>query len=305
MPPWHATSESLTFANDRSLDPAERDTILRWVQAGAPAGDLEQAPATPLFPESSWRLGEPDFVATLDEVTVPAGGPDQFHDLVGKVGLPEDKWIKAIEILPGNSKVVHHVIAVAVKGFNVDPQQGWMGAWAAGTDPMVFPEGTGRLLPKGSNIIADMHYHPAETEEKDVTRIGLHFADESEVERALANIWIMNQDFKIPAGTSNHEVRASRTFWQDGRILALIPHMHYRGTDFTFIAHRPDGTSETLMTVPSWDFNWQTVYNLEMPLEITEGTRVECIAHYDNSEANPVNPDPTIDVTFGDESTMR
>ena len=302
MPPWHAESEHYRFANDRSLTDAERDTILKWVESGAPAGDLAEAPKPPKFQDSEWKLGEPDFVVTLEEVTVPAGGPDQFHDLIGKVALKEDKWIKAVEILPGNSKVVHHVIAIALKGFDVDPAEGWLGAWAAGTDPMVFPEGTARMLPKGSNVVADMHYHPADTEEKDVTRIGLHFADESEVERALANIWVMNQNFRIPAGAKDYEVRASRTFWQAGKIMAFIPHMHYRGTDFTFVAHYPDGKTETLMTVPRWDFNWQTVYELETPVDIPAGTKVECIAHYDNSKDNPVNPDHTIDITFGDES---
>ena len=200
MPPWHGTSETISFANDRSLDPADRDTLIRWASSGAPAGDLSTAPEAPKFPPSEWTLGEPDHIVTLEEVTIPAGGRDQFHDLIGRVMFKEDKWIKAVEILPGNSKVVHHVIAIAIKGFNPDPQEGWLGAWAAGTAPMVFPDGTARLMPKGSNIYADMHFHPIETEEKDITRIGLYFLDDKEVEKALANIWIMNTNFKIPAG---------------------------------------------------------------------------------------------------------
>ncbi len=302
MPPWHAESALLKFANDRRLSSADRETIVRWVAAGAPAGNLAEAPAPPVFPSSEWRLGEPDFVATLDEVVVPAGGPDVFRNLVGKVALPDDKWVTAVEILPGNSTVVHHVIAIAVKGFDVDPQEGWLGAWAAGTDPMVFPKGTGRLLPKGSNVIADMHFHPTDSEQKDTTRVGLHFAKEGEIDRALANIWIMNEGFEIPAGAKGHEVRASRTFWEDGKILSLIPHMHFRGTDFTFLAHYLDGRTETLMTVPRWDFNWQTVYELSPPLEVRGGTRIEVIAHFDNSTDNPVNPDPTKAVRFGNES---
>jgi mono/diheme cytochrome c family protein len=302
MPPWHATSDSRQFANDRRLPPRDVEIISNWVRAGAPAGDLTAAPEPPPPPASEWKLGEPDFVATFEEITVEPNGRDQFHRPIARVVLPEDRWVRAIEILPGNTKVVHHVIAMAVKGFDFDPQQGWLGAWAAGTDPMVFPAGVGRLIPKGANILADMHYHPTDQVETDVTRIGLHFADPGEVERELANVWIVNDAFEIPPGAKNHEVRATSTFWQAGKITGLIPHMHYRGTDFTFIAHWPDGRSETLMAVPRWDFNWQTVYELAEPIDIPAGTKIECIAHYDNSAGNPNNPDPSKSVTFGDES---
>ncbi|REK11079.1 MAG: hypothetical protein DWQ36_02925 [Acidobacteria bacterium] len=301
MPPWHATGGTAKFANDRSLSEEEIDKLVRWAKAGAPAGDLEKAPLPPRFPDSEWRLGEPDFVVTLEQVDVPADGPDVFKDLIGKAALPEDKWITAVEILPGNPRVVHHVITFGVKGFDVDPQGGWLGAWAAGTAPMVFPEGTGRLLPKGSNLVADMHYHPSGTAESDVTRIGLHFAD-AEPAKELTNIWVMNAGFEIPPGDPNHEVRADYVFWQDGRIMSLTPHMHYRGKDFRYVLHRADGTQETIMEVARWDFNWQTVYTLDEPVKVSRGDRLECIAHYDNSADNPANPDPTRAVTFGDES---
>ena len=301
MPPWHAVDGAGAFANDRSLSQTEIDTIVNWVQAGAPAGDLAQSPEPPSFPEGEWQLGEPDKIVTFDEIEVKAGDRDEFHDLVGKLLLPEDKWLTAIEILPGNSKVVHHVIIYEMKGFDFDPTEGWLGAWAAGTDPMIFPEGTGRRLKKGSNLIADMHYHPADTDEVDQTRIGLHFADEPPP-KELTNIWIMNQNFKIPAGASNHEVKASHRFWQSGKLLTLTPHMHYRGQDMEYVARFPDGSEKTLLKVDNYDFNWQTVYELEEPVDIPAGTVVEAIAHYDNSADNPDNPDPTIDVTFGDES---
>ncbi len=301
MPPWHAAPGSAGFSNDRSLEESEIDTIVRWAKGGAPAGDLSKEPAAPEFPTGKWRLGEPDHIVELPEVTVPAGGPDQFHNLVGQLGLDEDKWVTAVEILPGNSTVVHHVITFAVKGFDVDPVGGWLGAWAAGTDPMVFAEGTGRLLEKGSNLIGDMHYHPTDTEQKDITRIGLHFADQPPA-KELTNIWIMNDNFKIPAGASDHEVRAERLFWQDGRIMAFAPHMHYRGKKFVYRVHYPDGRTIEPLKVLDYDFNWQTNYKLEDPIPVTAGTRVEVIAHYDNSAGNPDNPDPTIDVTFGDES---
>jgi mono/diheme cytochrome c family protein len=301
MPPWHADPEFGRFANDRSLEPAEVDAIVRWAANGAPEGDPADLPPQPELPTDEWLLGEPDLIVTLDEVQVPAGKTDLFPKLVGKVMLPEDRWIRAVEIMPGNRKVVHHVISFQVKGFDVDPQGGWIGAWAAGTDPMVFPEGTGRLLEKGANILADMHYHPADTDEVDQTRIGLHFHG-GEVGKELVNVWINNDGFEIPAGEANHEVRASYTFWQGGKIMGLIPHMHYRGRDFSFTANYPDGSSEVLLRVPRWDFNWQTSYQLAEPISVPAGTRVETVAHYDNSTANPDNPDPKRDVGFGLES---
>ncbi len=302
MPPWHAVASVGEFRNDRSLDERQKATLLRWVEQGAPEGDPADLSDAPVFPETEWRLGEPDFVITLPEVTVLADGPDQFENLSGKAMLPEDRWIRAVEILPGNPRVVHHVLAFQVKGFNVDPQQGWLGAWAAGTEPMVFPKGTARLMEKGANIIGDMHYHPSGTEETDITRVGLHFLDESEVEKELVNMWIMNTSFEIPPGDANHEVRSTYRFVQSGKIHSFAPHMHYRGKDFSYTATYPDGRQELLLAVEDYDFNWQTLYTLAEPLSIPEGTVIECVAHFDNSADNPDNPDPTISVTFGDES---
>jgi len=301
MPPWHADPAYGHFRNDRSLDQTEIDTIVSWVRAGAPEGDPAKLPPAPQFPASEWVLGEPDLIVEFPQVEVPGGGPDQFHQLVGKVMLKEDKWIKAVEVMPGNRQVVHHVIAIGVKGFDIDPSQGWLGAWAAGTEPMVFPEGTGRFFPKGSNIIGDMHYHPTETPQTDVTRLGLHFAEPEDLQE-LANIWVQNDSFTIPAGDPDHEVRARYTFWQDGKIMGFIPHMHYRGKDFTYTAKYPDGTSEILLRVPRYDFGWQTNYMVAEPISIPAGTVIETVAHYDNSTNNPDNPDPNKTVTFGNES---
>ena len=301
MPPWHAVAGHRAFANDRSLTDVQVDTIVRWAKSGAPAGDLEAAPEPPPIPTGEWKLGEPDLVVTFEEVEIPAEGPDEFRDLIARVALKEDKWITAVEILPSDPTVVHHVITYKMKGFDFDPTEGWIGGWAAGLDPMIFPEDTGRFFPRGSNLIADMHYHPSGKPAKDSTRIGLHFLDK-EPAKELVNVWIMNDNFKIPAHAENHEVRMSKTFWQAGKIVGFTPHMHYRGKDFTYTAKYPDGTEEVLFAVDNYDFNWQTAYELEEPISIPAGTVVECVAHYNNSASNPFNPDPTIDVTFGDES---
>ena len=301
MPPWHAVESAAPIANDRSLHETEVATIVKWAQQGAPKGSPADLPALPEFPEpGSWRLGEPDYVAEFEEVSLEAGGPDQFYDLRVKTEFPEDKWLKAIEVLPSNPKIAHHVIIYQADE-NGNQSDGWLGAWAAGTEPMKFPEGYGRVLKKGGTLIADMHYHPAETPESDRTRIGLHFSDKP-LEKEIVNLWILNQEFEIPAGAKNHPARANYTFSQDAYILGFLPHLHYRGKDFTYTARYPDGKRETLLAVDNYDFNWQTNYQLAEPLFMPKGTRIDCVAHWDNSADNPNNPDPTKTVRNGNES---
>ena len=299
MPPWHADPRFGEFKNDRSLTDREVALLERWVDQGAKPGDLAEAPAPPEHSDD-WRLGEPDLVLTFEEVSLPAGGPDVFRDLVAQTGLEQDQWLRAVEIKPGNRKVVHHVILIASDG-NSQPTSGWLGAWAAGMDPMVFPEGTAKLVPKGGVIVGDMHYHPDAEPARDSTQIGLYFYD-GEPEKELINLWVQNGSFKIPAGAADHVVRSSHTFEQDSTVYGLLPHMHYRGKQFTYTATFPDGRKETLLHVDDYDFNWQTLYELAEPLDMPKGTRIDCEAHYDNSADNPYNPDPTRDVTFGNES---
>ena len=303
MPPWHATASKHPFKNDRSLSQEQIDTVVNWIDSGKKEGDPADLPEMPTFVDGVWKLGEPDIILTLPEVTVPGGGPDIFEDLLVKLNLEEDRWLTAIEVLPGNTNIAHHVIAYQTQGFSFDPMGGWLGAWAAGLEPMAFPEGTGRLIKKGHGIIGDMHYHPTEVKEVDQTRLGLHFADDpADIKKELANIWVVNFGFRIPAGANNHEVRSSKLFRQSGKIMAFSPHMHYRGKDFNYTAKYPDGTEELLLQVDNYDFNWQTNYLLEEPIHIPAGTTIECVAHFDNSTENKENPDPTIDITFGTES---
>ena len=302
MPPWHADPGYGPFKNERKLSDNEVATIVKWAETGAPQGNPADRPELPVFAvDGEWRLGEPDYVITFDETTVEAGGRDEFYNFEHKVDLPEDKWIKSIEIIPGSREVVHHVILWQQGGDQ--PQQGWLSAWAAGADPTIFPEKTGRMLYKNATIIGDMHYHPAEGETyTDATRVGLHFAEDEAVEKELVNLWVMNADFKIPAGDPNYQAKSEYTFEQDSIIMGLTPHLHYRGKDFKYTLYYPDGKEEELLKVSKYDFNWQTGYEFVEPIEVPEGARIECIAHWDNSADNPHNPDPTRDVTFGNES---
>lgn len=300
MPPWHADPEHGEFENDRSLSQSDINTIVEWAGQGAAEGNRKDLPDAPTFDTSGWKLGEPDYTVTFDAVTVPADGRDRFEDLYAKTGIPEDVWITGIEIMPGDRSVVHHVILWQGQK---NQQDGWIGAWGAGAEPMVFHKGTGRLLKKNVSVVADMHYHPSGEIAVDQTQIGLHVAKSAKkIKAELTNLWVIDMSFAIPAGAPNHEVRASHTFTDDSKIVSLTPHMHYRGKDFGFTLTRPDGTSEKLLQVSNYDFNWQTEYRLRKPLSVPAGSRIDCVAHFDNSAANMDNPDPAKTIYFGTES---
>ncbi|HIA48315.1 MAG TPA: hypothetical protein EYN96_10210 [Candidatus Hydrogenedentes bacterium] len=300
MPPWDADHGYGPWKDDRSLSQDEIDTIVNWVNTGAPRGNPKDLPAAPVYGESAWTLGEPDYVIEFDNYDVAAGGPDQFHDFNVQTELSEDKWITKVEILPGASEVVHHVILWKGDRGDSNPT-GWIGAWAAGADPMQFHEGTGRMLQKGAVVRGDFHYHPAEESYTDKTQVGFHFS-KSEVTKELVNLWVMNSEFAIPAGASNHEVKSRYTFAEDSHLISLAPHMHYRGKDFVYTATYPDGREKELLKVSDYDFNWQTAYIFENPEAMPKGTRIDCVAHFDNSEGNEANPDPTKTLYFGPES---
>ncbi len=307
MPPWHSVDPHGIFANDRRLSGDQIALVDRWVKAGAPEGDKADLPSAPVF-KDGWLLGEPDYVIEFEPFAVAADGPDQFMNLFAKLDLPEDKWVTAVEIRPSARKVVHHVIALtqtAMQATQADGAvgiNGWLSGWAAGAQPQKFTEGTGRLLKKDEVIIANMHYHPYGEAATDQTKIGLHFADKP-VERESRNQWVVNATFKIPAGDGNHEVTSTYTVPEDSEILTVTPHMHFRGKDMIISAVFPDGRKQTLVNVPKYDFNWQTIYELAKPVHVPKGTRIDVLAHFDNSPENKANPDPTKDIAWGPQTT--
>jgi len=302
MPPWDADPGFGPFSNDISLSEEEIDTITRWVAGGAPQGTGEP----PALPEPAgygdWTLGEPDWIFEFDPYDVSADGPDHFEVVPIETGWEEDRWIQSIEILPGDRKVVHHFILWQSdeSGRN---QESWLAGWAAGAPPARFPAGTSRLVKKGRALLGDFHYHPAGEAATDRTRIGVHFADPETVEKEYVNLWILNADFEIPAGDPNYGAKASYVFPQDVRIMSLAPHMHYRGKDMLYTAIFPDGRSQELLRVSQYDFNWQTNYDFVEPISVPAGTKIEVAAHWDNSADNPNNPDPSVAVAWGPQST--
>ena len=303
MPPWDADPGFGPWSNDISLSSDEIEAITRWATSGAPRGDGDEPVYEPPSRDAEWGLGEPDWVYEFDPFDVSADGPDEFAVIPIETGFDEDRWIRAVEVQPGDRGVVHHFIlwraAEGVEGV----QDAWIDAWAAGVGPNEFPSGTARLLPKGRDLLGDFHYHPNGTASTDKTRIGVWFAEPEEVEKELINLWVMNATFKIPAGDPNYEAHASHTFPEDVVVRSLAPHMHYRGKDMTYKAFLPDGEQRELLSVSRYDFNWQTGYDFVEPLALPAGTRIEVTAHWDNSTDNPNNPDPTVDVAWGVEST--
>jgi hypothetical protein len=306
MPPWHADPRYGSFKNDRRLSKTEADTIVDWVQGGAKEGSPKDLPPTPKFTEG-WQIGKPDIVLSMtQDFKVPAEGVVDYKYFLVPTGFKEDKWIQAAEVRPGNRAVVHHVIV-----FVVDPEalkqrlslfrdggvEG-LGGTAPGEEAMVLPDGVGRLIKAGSILVFQMHYTPNGTAQTDQTSIGLIFSKKP-VEKAATGGAAMNRRFAIAPGDDNYEVRSSYAIKEDSHIMNLMPHMHLRGKDFEYRLVYPDGTSKIILSVPHYSFNWQTRYEFRDPVAAPKGSRIECVAHFDNSTKNKWNPDPTKTVRWG------
>jgi peroxiredoxin len=306
MPPWHADPRHGHFENDRSLTPRERATLIAWVDQGAPLGDPEAIPPSKVFPEG-WSIGKPDLILAMAEpYEVQADGTVPYRHFRVKTNFAEDRWIRAAEARPGDRAVVHHI------GVYVDePDTGsWstgrhtkplLAAYFPGEQPSVFPAGIAKKIPAGADLVFEMHYTPIGEARADRSTIALIFA-KGPVEHRAVTRGIPDKDLSIPPGAPNYAVRSSFTFPGDAHLLGLMPHMHVRGKDFLYTAVYPDGRSEILLSVPSYDFSWQSAYRLAEPKRIPKGTRIDCLAHFDNSPDNPANPDPSQTVTWGEQS---
>jgi len=307
MPPWFADPNHGEFSNNPSLSQRDIDTIVSWVDAGSPKGDDKDLPVAPKFVEG-WTIGQPDVVLSMkEEYSVPADGVIPYLYFAIPTNFIEDKWIQAFEIKPGDRRVVHHVIASTEDGNAPrDPgqqaRQGQRGVGLGGITPnktgVEFAPGTARLIRKGSNIVLQMHYTTMGEPAKDRTTVGLIFAKQPP-KRVVGGGNALNARFVIPPGDSNYEVKSSTTFQEDTYLTAMMPHMHFRGKDFVYTVVYPDGKSEVVLSVPKYDFNWQLTYELKKPLFLPKGSRLDCVAHFDNSTKNRFNPDPTKEVRWG------
>ncbi|MBK5292023.1 MAG: thiol-disulfide isomerase [Acidobacteriia bacterium] len=307
MPPWFADPAHGKFHNDRSLSQREIDTVTAWVDAGAPEGDRKLLPAPPQYVEG-WSIGKPDLIVELtEEVSVPASGVIPYLYYTVDPGLTQDKWVQAAEVRPGNRAVVHHVIvSILEPGSNATGSSGQtrrpgLVGFAPGDQPMQLRPGIAKQLKAGSKLVFQMHYTPNGKAATDRTRAGVIFSKEP-VRQAHRGGMIPNFMFRIPPGAPSHEVKSSWTAKQDVLLTGLMPHMHVRGKDFLYTAVYPDGKTEVLLNVPRYDFNWQLNYQLAEPKLLPKGTRIDCVAHFDNSPNNQFNPDPATEVKWGNQT---
>jgi mono/diheme cytochrome c family protein len=297
MPPWHAAPEHHgVFENERTLTQEEIDLIVAWANTGAKAGNPADAPAPMTWPNADgWLIGEPDLILRPDEpYFVGDDVSDYYVDLKTTMTpelLPEDRYIKAMEFRPGGP-VVHHIIMTPI-GAGIAP----------GNDPTVYPDGVGKLLRAGEDLEWQMHYNKEPGPGTGVwehSQVAIKFYDDpSEVTHVLQGNSLGRYDFLIPAGEPAYTVQKEYVFKHDSRIISLLPHFHLRGAAAKYEAIYPDGRHEVLLDVPKYDFNWQTTFRFREFKEVPAGTKILFTSVFDNSTANPDNPNPAEDVRWG------
>jgi len=333
MPPWKPAAGYGELRDETriNLTDAERQTIAKWADANAPLGDPAKIPPPRKFP-AGWALGQPDLIIQPEkEFHLAPDGDDVYRHFVVKTNFPEDRYLSAVEVRPGNRAIVHHVIAYVdsnpdangkyasekLEEKSNDGQPGYtsfggpgfvptgiMAGWAPGNDPQMLPDGIGILVPKGARLSLEVHYHKDGKPETDLTRLGVHFC-RSTVNKRIAGVFALNFGFKIPPGAERHEVTGVSTIAEDSHILVVTPHMHLLGKEMKVWAELPDGTQKPLVWIKDWDFNWQNSYFLKEPLAVPKGTKIRLVAYYDNSDKNPRNPlkDKPRTVGWGEQTT--
>jgi hypothetical protein len=331
MPPWHADAPPGTFHNERFLTAGERKTLIAWANGRAPKGDPKDLPPAPTFPQG-WSIGKPDAVFEMQEdYKVPADGTIEYEYFYVPTNFTEPKWVKALEVRPGNREVVHHVLVyyraapdmqrTPVLRPNIEhsrlPQRRAAGqhpprrelqlpqriiaTYAPGTNPQVAPAGTAFRLEPGGIIEFQIHYTTNGEATSDRTKIGLIFSNEPSPREVRASQFL-NATLTLPAGAPDVAISTDLEFLQDTTVWGLFPHTHLRGKKWAYKLLLPDGTTKDILSVPRYDFNWQTYYMFKEPLQIPKGAKIISTAWYDNSAANKSNPDPRTEVKWGDQT---
>lgn len=307
MPPWHADPHVGEWKNSRDITPQERQLIVRWIDAGAPRGEGPDPLAEREDILEEWPLGPPDYIVEFPEYEVQATGVVEYQYFTVDNHMEEDAWLRAVTVVPGDTRVLHHVLmgTISERASN-RPGAIWsqlMGGYAPGTEAsgVSGPDNAGLLVRKGTKFRAQMHYTPIGKVVTDKTRVGLYFFDEPPETIKRSGV-VLNTIFEIPPNTKEHRVRSYLTFHRDATLHSLLPHSHYRGKSSKFALEYPDGTREILLSVPNYDFNWQTRYEFVDPVAVPAGARLHHETIYDNSVQNPANPDPERTVPWGQQS---
>lgn len=326
MPPWGANSHG-EFHNEARLTTSELVQIAAWVESGTARGSDRDLPTlAALPPPGTWDVGTPDRVFGMPTpYQVRADGPDTYRCFVIPADFIEDRWVSGVSYQPGNRSVVHHMsafldtsgqarkLAAADKtgqtGYtNPTPANGpgftsvagQLGGWTPGHHARLLPPGVGLLVPKGADIVLEVHYHPIGKAETDRSRIGLYFA-KGEIKKRLRIGDVTNAGLRLVAGAADTLVEASAFTPDDLTLLSVTPHMHFLGKSMRVSAYLPDGTEKLLVEVPRYDFRWQPSYRFKTPIHLPRRTRIDVTAHFDNSEANPQNPNrPPKTVLYGE-----
>ena len=317
MPPWLPVEPR--FQHERKLTAAEIATLAHWAEEGAPEGNPAAIPAPPKFPDG-WQLGKPDLEAQMRApFEVPAEGPDLYQCFAIPTPPGRDRWVRAMDMRPGNPKVVHHALLfqdISGTARKRDTGRGYpcfgtpgflpargLGGWTPGSIPVQMADGIPELLHGGADLVLQVHYHPTGKPESDRTRAALYFTDQKPRRRAM-DIPLGSSRIDIPAGERNYKVTDHFTLPVDVDVIGINPHAHYVCKEMYGYAVLPDGSRRTLIRIADWNFNWQQQYTYAAPIRLPEDTRLEMEFTYDNSAANPRNPNhPPKRILYGPGST--
>jgi thiol-disulfide isomerase/thioredoxin len=303
MPPWFAASDDPSkaspWANDASMTPKEKQDLLGWVNGSQQEGNATDAPE-PLDFDRDWQIGEPDVVYEFPRaIPVRATGVMPYKYVEIETRLNRDRWVEAVEVVPGQPSVVHHVLVFAVP--QNQPARNQINYWAGyvpGNGARAYPPSHARFLPRGARLVFQVHYTPNGTATRDKTKIGIRFADDPP-EFEVKTGSVVNRRFSIPAGATNHRVEASMRVPVKAAIIGFMPHHHLRGVAGRYELVGQNQRTRTLLDVPDYDFNWQLFYQYAQPTVFRQGSIIRYTAWYDNSAGNPANPDPNITVRWG------
>ena len=325
MPPWRAVQGFGAFRDARRLSDHQIALLASWSENGAPRGAAVDAMPASARSSSKWRLGEPDLVLSMAEpFQVPADGDDIYRYFVIPTGFAEDKVVTALEFSPGDAKVVHHAnylmdysgaaraedakddepgFSVFGTGAFLDYNAWGIGGWAPGVEPYVLDKGLGMWLPKGGDLVLEVHYHLNGKATTDRSEVGFYIAREP-VSRYVDGVVIGTQNLRIPPGEENYWRRFSMNVPSGMTLTDVTPHMHFLGREFIAIATLPDGSERPLIRIADWDFRWQNTFAYREPVHLPAGSRIDAWMRYDNSADNPQNPalEPET-VTWGWETT--
>ncbi len=319
MPPWKPEPGYGHFANERRLTDAQIAAIREWADGGTPEGDPNLGPTPPVFVDG-WQGGKPDQILTMpSKYSLSADGPDQFRCFLLPLNLDHDVYVSSVEFRPGNRRIVHHALVFidstgaartrassdgtypcfggpGIPGVNL------IGGWVPGTVPQQIQDDYSRPVPRGSDVVVQIHYHPSGKAEVDQSSLGLIYSGPPKKGRTAA--MVIGGRIDIPPGESHYLVKGQLILPRDVELTAISPHAHYLGKEIKVTAYLPDNTSIPLIWIKEWDFNWQGSYVYDKPIHLPKDTRVELEYTYDNSENNPRNPShPPVRVRWGEQTT--